>query len=336
MKKSLILVCILLVGVLMSDVSATPCGIYNPSLPSCPSTICCECGKKCCCNGWDVTYTNDDNCNGASFCGGPPACTFSCLLPQDVQCGGSLVNGCAPGCSTSGGTKCLSGMTCVSGSCKFFNNNLDNGLISYWPFDSATGSNSTFAKDVVGGNNGVVLGSISQVSSGVVREAYKFPGLADSYINTSMIMPTGSLAWPNYTIAFWAKIEDPSVAQSFVVQAPPSGVTERLGDGGVFLHLNQINSHRFNGVSLTSDVAKTPRGMLAPNRWAYVVAVWQQGSNCSGRGTARIYVDGEEKIVETACALYNLGNWNYFNNVVFGADRSGQSYFLNGTPRNSK
>ncbi len=86
-------------------------------------------GSASCSSLLGSTYSGNLSCSGScgiitSGCssgggggGGGDTCTLSCLSPSDVNCGGSLANGCATGCSTSGGTKCSDGKSCVAGTC---------------------------------------------------------------------------------------------------------------------------------------------------------------------------------------------------------------------------
>ncbi len=86
-----------------------------------------------------------------------------------------------------------------------FGGSLDSGLVSHWNFDAANGSSPTAAVDVVGSNDGNVVGGATQVSSCVKGEAYDFDGV-DDYINcgNDASLPSSGVV----TVSAWVKFTD--------------------------------------------------------------------------------------------------------------------------------
>lgn len=84
-----------------------------------------------------------------------------------------------------------------------------NGLVAYWSFDADTISGSD-VKDVIGGNNGVIVGTLLQVA-GKVNDALQFDGASSvDVVGTDALNFNGK---DQITIGVWAKAasDDPVV-----------------------------------------------------------------------------------------------------------------------------
>ena len=61
---------------------------------------------------------------------------------------------------------------------QFFGASLDEGLVSYWNFDTASGSSGDRVVDLIGGNNGTAMNGPTSVV-GIKNQAYSFDGVND-------------------------------------------------------------------------------------------------------------------------------------------------------------
>jgi len=76
------------------------------------------------------------------------------------------------------------------------------GLAGAWLFDEESGKT---VKDIVGGNDGEIKGSVERVANGKIKRALKFPGKGDSYVS---IPHKDILDSEPYTITAWTKLEN--------------------------------------------------------------------------------------------------------------------------------
>ena len=165
-----------------------------------------------------------------------------------------------------------------------FGNSLDNGLISYWPFDTATGSNSTLAKDVVGDNDGAVNGP-TQTTSDVKGEDYSFDGVND-YIRISSINLK-----QNHTLSAWVK---PLISYS-------NGVI--LGSGapnsyGLYLSHSGLPGICYQPSTKVSQPDSCIFYNVPPNLWSQIVISRVQGN-------ISVYVNG----IRVASTIVNVVTW---------------------------
>ncbi len=145
------------------------------------------------------------------------------------------------------------------------------GLVSWWPGEGN-------AKDIVGGNDGELVGGVS-FAPGMVGQAFRFDGLTGCVINDQ---PGMTSVLDSYTMEFWAR---PSAERASTPEAN-SGIAGIAGQRfAIFPHNGQLGavgsgvSVGLNGVSVFEHGSVYLSSLLvydAPIRdWTHVVVVYE-------------------------------------------------------------
>ena len=180
-----------------------------------------------------------------------------------------------------------------------------DGLVSYWTFDTADVKGDT-VKDVVGGNDGTIVGAPKQVA-GKFGQAFKFSGKPDVIDVGSPA--DGSLDFgddKDFSMVAWIKVDKPPEldgAQSTIVSKGDGGGNARI--------LWKINTTK---VSVTlSHIADGPTSHflgvkdVTDGKWHHVLFVADRSD------ATRLYIDGkfdsegdqsDEVDITTASVMY--------------------------------
>jgi hypothetical protein len=153
------------------------------------------------------------------------------------------------------------------------------GLASAWLFEEASGKT---VKDLVGGNDGEIQGSVERVATGKFGRALKFPGKGDSYVS---IPYNDVFDSEPYTFAAWVKL-DPASWQYIAWQNglvwPEPHMKRHIDiwvhqDGYVVLmwYLEDGGQGRADGKTIVAD-----------SKWHHVAKV------CDGKNM-KLYIDGK-------------------------------------------
>lgn len=143
---------------------------------------------------------------------------------------------------------------------------IENGLVAHYPFNGD-------ATDVIGGNNGTVVGAeLTTDRFGNEQSAYQFSGNGD-YVAIDHFDLTDT-----FTITAWVKIDDFSSGNSIFGNYPgsyaPTEGFELLAntntDKNIKIHTNGRNS-----------TLNAPEIDLETNKWYFIVASYDGEGNCS-------------------------------------------------------
>ena len=169
---------------------------------------------------------------------------------------------------------------------------LGNGLVGYWPFDSADYANSTNIVDRSGnGNTGNLVGSPTKVN-GKIGQALSFNGTNQS-VNMGYILQ--SLTGSNFTVSFWAK---PSSLLSAGAIPVSDGAYATCGfytydvTGGSYSNTN-VWGMAISGSSIYR---------IESNTNTATVGVWQLVSFTVSGSTGTVYVNGVNQTVSGSSA----------------------------------
>jgi hypothetical protein len=266
-------------------------------------------------NGGQYGYPGSGGCGSSA-----PVCTS----PENLACGSiDAQSNCAGSCSNTG-TKCSNGLTCSSGICGPYGNALDQGIVSYWPFDTATGSNSTLAVDVVGRNNLTVFGALNG-SVGVKNEAYNFKGVINDYLLSFSYSPLYGPYFfnapsSNMTLCAWIKTKS---VNATIMQ---------INRGGEVNHefVFQINNAVLNFWDYTSDYGKPT------NNWGKSITPvndgnWHLVCFVKNHINGTYYLDGRVDGYARADQNEDINYGSWASNFAIGKDYRDENNFFNGS-----
>lgn len=163
---------------------------------------------------------------------------------------------------------------------------VEDGLVSYWSFDAAD-VKGDIVKDLVGGNDGTLLGAPKQVA-GKFGGAFKFSGNPDVIDIGSPA--NGSLDFgedTDFSMMAWIKVDKPPEldgAQSTIISKGDGGNNARI--------LWKIITTQVN-VTIANEAGAGPKLVLASVK-EVVDGKWHHVLFVSDRSDAtRIYIDGK-------------------------------------------
>ncbi|MYG00383.1 LamG domain-containing protein [Candidatus Poribacteria bacterium] len=163
---------------------------------------------------------------------------------------------------------------------------VEEGLVSYWSFDDAD-VRGDIVKDLVGGNDGTILGAPKHVK-GKVGKAFEFGGEPDAIDVTSPA--NGSLDFgvdKDFTMMAWFKVDEPPTldgAQSTIISKGDGGNNARI--------LWKIVQTKIQ-VTIANEAGGGPKidfnsvSDIVDGNWHHVVFVADRSDS------TRIYIDGE-------------------------------------------
>ena len=163
---------------------------------------------------------------------------------------------------------------------------VEDGLISYWSFDAAD-VQGNLVKDLVGGNDGTIVGAPKQVK-GKVGQAFEFGGEPDAIDVASPA--NGSLDFgddEDFSMMAWIKVDKPPEldgAQSTIVSKGDGGNNARI--------LWKITTTQLN-MTIANEAGAGPKLVLSSakevvdGKWHHVLFVSDRSD------TTRIYIDGK-------------------------------------------
>ena len=163
---------------------------------------------------------------------------------------------------------------------------VEDGLVSYWSFDTADVKGKTVV-DVVGGNDGTILGSPKHVE-GKFGKAFEFGGEPDAIDVPSPV--NGSLDFDgdqDFSMMAWIKVDKaPELdgGQSTIVSKGDGGNNARI--------LWKILTTNLN-VTIANEAGGGPK-LVLPSANSVVDGKWHHVLFVSDRSdTTRIYIDGK-------------------------------------------
>lgn len=163
---------------------------------------------------------------------------------------------------------------------------VEDGLVSYWSFD-AVDVRGNIVKDLVGGNDGTIVGAPKQVK-GKIGEAFEFGGQPDA-INVAS-PANGSLDFGDdidFSMMAWIKVDKPPEldgAQSTIVSKGDGGNNARI--------LWKIATTQLS-VTIANEAGAGPKVVFSSDKevvdgkWHHVLFVADRSD------TTRIYIDGK-------------------------------------------
>jgi len=190
-----------------------------------------------------------------------------------------------------------------------------NGLVGYWSFDSGA-MGTTSAQDLSGRNNtGWLMGGVAKVI-GKLGQALSFNGTS-RYVNMGNVADLGI---GDATIVAWIKPTNVSQASQIICK--------RQNDGGYPMYTLSVGStvgsalnsskkisamfnDRYEVCSGTTQAYRTTNDVVDGN-WHHVVTVRKSGI------APKIYIDGVDSAVTSACGSSGNTNVNTTNTAQFG------------------
>lgn len=163
--------------------------------------------------------------------------------------------------------------------CSFANGSVDSNLVAHWPLDETVG---TVAYDVVGGNDGILLGGITFNNNSVpgqIDNALNLDGSGNRVYAGGFSLPTNAFTtslWFNPNLNLDSSSSRMELIHWQIIQRPHLSFN-MTGDGTIRLHI------RVNGQ--TYEDVKTTTNSWTAFRW-YHIAVTFDGTDFT------VYVDG--------------------------------------------
>lgn len=192
------------------------------------------------------------------------------------------------------------------------------GLLGYWNFDEATGTQFTDSSATLAhGNLTGTLGNFSSVTGKLGNALSSTAANSDS----SVIIPGGSIQPTSVTMSVWFKpttlpSEWNSLCSYYAKAGEDWGAFEMYTDGD---HNGTSFSWNIHHLSGNQDVSTYPSGVYSPGSWYHVVGTYNAAT-----GIMKIYVNGVEaatKSVGAEAIDYNSSNTSNqiscFNNPRF-------------------
>jgi len=159
-----------------------------------------------------------------------------------------------------------------------------DGLVGHWPLDTSTVSGKD-VKDVVGGNNGVVVGTVKSVA-GKVQQALEFDG--DAGIEIAGTAALNFSAVKGFSVAAWVNAASADPVKGVVAGCCGSIVAQRGAEGWALRYdgRNPDKEMEFivNSAGWVGDGGFGVK-KLAPNTWHHLAAVY-------GEKLMTVYLNG--------------------------------------------
>jgi subtilisin-like proprotein convertase family protein len=207
------------------------------------------------------------------------------------------------------------------------------GLVDWWPFEGD-------ANDIIGTNNGTIIGTLTNVS-GVVGQGFMFNGTTtetNSVINFGAT--AGNFGTNDFTIDYWMNTTNaPALGpMAFLTKRAECGggnfleieVGYSIPDVPGFLNL-QLNDNGAGGTGKLGGLTSTFQ--VNDGLWHHVA--WERRSISSSNSTLSLYVDGKLNVSANYQFVVNLDNaapllMGYSPCEAPGAEPSGQVYNYDG------
>ncbi len=196
---------------------------------------------------------------------------------------------------------------------------LDTDLRAYWSMDDDD-TDDISCEDLVGTNNGTIMGDVETGKTGKLSETYYFDG-----DNDYIVVPDNSeldLGTNDFSIAFWMNLTDNGYTNTGLVDKRQTGPTYTgyclyYQTGTYEGFRTQVNG---NTVSDVGDAAKAPADVYGTG-WHHVV--WVQDRD--NAGNSHIYFDGAALDASGRDHTGQQGSIDSTNSLKIGEDEAGVS-----------
>ncbi|WEL21859.1 LamG-like jellyroll fold domain-containing protein [Halorhabdus sp. BNX81] len=157
--------------------------------------------------------------------------------------------------------------------------------LAYWPFDENEGST---AEDIVGNNDGTIVGATPGESGILSTTSYRFNGTSD-YVSGATGMPA---LRNTASLSFWVKTTQDGDNTPW--EAPGITGIESEGDGDD-IFWGWLNANGQIGIQTGNDAAATSSTNVADDNWHHVVLTRDASS-----GEVQVYINGTREDTVTS------------------------------------
>ncbi len=171
------------------------------------------------------------------------------------------------------------------------------GLVSWWPGDGN-------ADDIVGGNNGTLVGGATFVSPGKVGDAFTFSGSGNDYVR---VLNNPSLEPTTITVDAWVKADVLPLNNRYIVAKGAQGCT--AASYAFYTSGRGLSFYVFNG-SWWKSSPNAGTGIWDRN-WHHIAGTYDGSS-------VRLYVDGAEVGSGTPASISIGYNFTKYNDLLIG------------------
>jgi len=161
------------------------------------------------------------------------------------------------------------------------------GLAGAWLFDETSGNT---VKDLVGGNDGEIQGSVEREATGKFGRALKFPGKGDSYVS---IPHADVFDSDPYTFVAWVKLE--AASWQYIAWMDGEVWDQRHNKRRIDIWIHQddyaVIMWNIEGGGVEGEGRADGQAIVADGNWHHVAKV-------SDKTSMKLYIDGKLDVEE--------------------------------------